>query len=367
MKMKILICAGIFPPDVGGPASYGLNLAMALVARGHEVKVVTYSDKKKVEDYYPFPVVRILRSTFKPWHYFRYLLALLVNGVSANVLYAQDQVSAGYPSLLASRILRKPFLLKVTGDYSWEQAMNRGLTSVLIDEFQKLSEYAPLVQKIRSVQMNVVRQASTVVVPSQYVARLIRGWNVPEEKIRVIYNAVALPAPKDSKAQLRQRYSVGPNEFLIISSGRDVKWKGFAMFREVVDELKKSHPEIRWLVLNDLPQNTLHEYFAAADLYVLNTGYEGLSNTLVEALSAGLPVVTTNVCGNPEVIEHGKTGLLVEYDNREQLKDAIFKMYQDRAMRERFVAAGRQSLGKFSFEQMISETEKLLLETGKGK
>src|SRR3989344_1014064 len=127
--MKILICAGIFPPEVGGPASYARKLALTLSKRGHQVTVVTYSDKKKIDDFYPFPVVRIVRSKFKPWHYLRYLAAILTRGLTADVLYAQDQVSAGYPTYLASKILRKPFVIKVTGDYSWEQALNRDFTT----------------------------------------------------------------------------------------------------------------------------------------------------------------------------------------------------------------------------------------------
>src|SRR3989338_6871573 len=266
--MNILICAGIFPPDVGGPASYGQKLALAMQKRGHQVTVVTYSDKKKVDDYYPFPVIRILRSRFKPWHYLRYFLAIFRHGLGADVLYAQDQVSAVYPTYLASKILRKPFAIKVTGDYSWEQAMNRGFTNVPIDEFQSLKTFTPIIEKIRTVQMKVVKGAKKIVAPSEYLKR--------------------------------------------------------------------------------------------ADLFVLNTGYEGLSNTLVEVLSVGVPIITTNVCGNPEVLENGKNGILVEYNNSEQLKEAIIKVYNDQTLRETFVKNGMQSLEKFSFERMIDETEKFL-------
>ena len=363
--MNILICAGIFPPDVGGPASYGQKLALAMQKRGHQVTVVTYSDKKKVDDYYPFPVIRILRSRFKPWHYLRYFLAIFRHGLGADVLYAQDQVSAGYPTYLASKILRKPFAIKVTGDYSWEQAMNRGFTNVPIDEFQSLKTFTPIIEKIRTVQMKVVKGAKKIVAPSEYLKRLIAGWETAEDKIRVIYNSAGLPEIKESKQELRERYSIAPDEFLIVSAGRDVKWKGFPMLKEVAAELQKSYPKMRLLVFNDIPQKTLHEYFKAADLFVLNTGYEGLSNTLVEVLSVGVPIITTNVCGNPEVLENGKNGLLIDYDNREQLKAAILKIYNDQDLRETFVRNGLQSLEKFSFERMIDQTEKFLTDAVK--
>lgn len=372
--MKILICAGIFPPDVGGPATYSRALALELAKRGHEIAVVSYSDKKKVDDYYPFPVIRILRSQFKPRHYLQYLLAILQHGRKADVFYAQDQVSAGFPAYLASKILGKPFVLKVTGDYSWEQAANRGLTSVLIDEFQTLPSYDPVIARIRKFQMKVIKAAKAVIVPAEYLKRLLMSWSVAEQKIQVIYNAVNLPEISETKEQLREKFSIAPDEFLIVSAGRDVKWKGFGLLREIVAELQSEYPrqkrgspgaaKLRLFILNNVPQKTLHEYFRAADLFVLNTGYEGLSNTLVEALSLGLPVVTTNVCGNPEVLEDSKSGFLVEYNNREQLKQAILKLYQDKGLRENLAEAGRQNLEKFSFTKMINETEQFLISAG---
>ena len=360
-KMNILICAGIFPPDVGGPASYGRQLAEALIARGHKVKVVTYSDKK-LEDYYPFPVIRVTRSDFKPWHYFRYLLAVLRHGFGAEVLYVQDQVSAGYPTYLAGKILRKPLVIKITGDYSWEQATNRGFTNLSVDAFQASPSAAPTIRRIRRVQMRVINSANIVIVPSQYLQNLVAKWGVPRERIKVFYNSVSVPEISESKADLRERFSIAPDEFLIISAGRNVKWKGFDLLREAASELKAAHPKLRLLILSDLPQKTVHEYFKAADLFVLNSGYEGLSNTLVEALSVGVPIVSTSVGGNPEVLESGKNGILIEYNNREQLKNAILKLYQDQGLRDGFVRNGLQAVGKFSFDNMINQTEQCLSE-----
>ena len=104
--MKILICTGIFPPEVGGPATYTRKLAEALVQRGHSVQVVTYSNDKPEGDY-SFAVIRVKRSWFKPWHYFKYYLAVKKYGRDADVLFAQDPVSSGYPTYLANKRLKK--------------------------------------------------------------------------------------------------------------------------------------------------------------------------------------------------------------------------------------------------------------------
>src|SRR3989338_3672222 len=133
--MNILICTGIFPPESGGPATYTAILADALSKRVHSVSVVTYGERP-LSRRYSFPVTMVKRSIFKPLHYFRYFRAARKNGAEADVIYAQDPVSAGYPASLAARSLKKPFVLRVPGDYSWEQAYGRKFTDLPIDDFR---------------------------------------------------------------------------------------------------------------------------------------------------------------------------------------------------------------------------------------
>ena len=172
--MKILICTGIFPPEAGGPATYSKSLAEKLIKRGHEVVVITYvtrisspltgEDKGEGD----FSIVRITRSWFKPWHYYKYFKSVKKHGKDADVLYAQDPVSAGYPALLASKVLKKPFLIKITGDYSWERAMGRKFTGKLIDEFQKLPSYPKPIRKMRNIQIHVAKSPDGVIPPPPY-------------------------------------------------------------------------------------------------------------------------------------------------------------------------------------------------------
>ncbi len=358
--MRILICTGIFPPEVGGPATYSQTLAEALIRRGHKVRVITYST--------PAPssalgggdeqgVTRISRSWFKPRHYFKYFLAAKKYGKDANLIYAQDPVSAGYPSFLAARILKKPFVVKITGDYSWEQAASRGLTLKLIDDFQKLTAYPFWISRMRQIQISVCREAKLIVVPSEYLKRLVAGWGVNPDKIKVIYNAVHIPKLTG--------LTKNANEFLIVSSGRSVPWKGFEVLRETVSALSNSMEldtrKVRLEMLQNMPRAQMLLRLAAADLYVLNTGYEGFAHSVVEAMAVGVPVITTNIGGNPEVIEDGQNGLLVEYNNVRQLKDAILKLYKDEGLRQKLIKNGKATLEKFSLEKMVSETERTLL------
>lgn len=372
--MTILICTGIFPPEIGGPATYSKILAEELSKLGHIVKVITYSDHNPSQPPLAsrggvpplnirggegeLSVIRIQRSRFKPLHYYKYYRAVLKHGRNAGVIYAQGPVSEGYPAYLAAKKLDKPLVVKITGDYSWEQAMNRGLTDKMIDEFQTLKNFPSQIRKMRKIQKLVCDSAEVVITPSEYLKKIVTGWGVNPAKIKVIYNSVERPAIIDQRSAIRDKLGISENTFLIVSSGRDVPWKGFELLREVVVGLKTSNPEVELKILHDSPQQELHEWIASADIYVLNTGYEGLSNTLVEVLHIGTPIITTNVGGNPEIIRDGENGLLVEYNNAQQLKDAILKLCFDKELLNKL--RNNSGLERFDLKEMISKTEEVL-------
>ncbi len=379
--MKILIATGIFPPDVGGPATYSQLLATQLAKRGHEVRVVAYADKNsprpslsKRGDGGEFQLIRIVRSPFKLWRYFQFFRAVKKYGREADVIYAQGPVSEGYPSYLATRVLKKPLVVKVTGDYSWEQAVNRGLTDKLIDEFQTLGRYPRRTRRMRDIQRTVCQHAKIIITPSEYLKKIVVGWGINESKVRVIYNAVEKPELRIEKQELRKKYGIKVSTFLVLSSGRDVPWKGFKLLEKVISELKITYPDIQLKILHKIPRAEFHEWVMAADLYVLNTGYEGLSNTLVEVLHIGTPIITTRVCGNPEIItslpsppHEGGTegglsanGILIDYNNKEQLKQAIELLYSHIELRNRL--GNSAGLEKFNLEYMINKTAQVLIE-----
>src|SRR5207247_8999368 len=89
---------------------------------------------------------------------------------------------------------------------------------------------------------------------------------------------------------------------------------------------------------------------------------EGLSNTLLESMAAGVPVVATTVGGNPEVVQDGRTGLLVPPRDPHALANAIGRLLQDPDLASRCGRAGRQRVAEhFSIDQMVSKTERLYL------
>ncbi|MDO8601240.1 MAG: glycosyltransferase family 4 protein [bacterium] len=319
--MKILFAAGIYPPDIGGPATYVEKLAKEL-----NQPVISYSGRLKK---YPKGLKHLL--------YFLYLLWLAKD---RDVIYAQNVTSAGLPALLVAKILRKRFILKVVGDAAWEQKKNY----------------------LRNIQAYVTKGADQIIVPSQYVKKMVAGWGAQENKITVIYNAVENSSlPNMTKDEAKKK--IGLEGDIILSVGRPVPWKGFDDLRAIMPDLLKENSNFRLVIVGEekkVPHEQMPYYFKAADMFVLNSGYEGLSHVILEAMQAGVPVIASREGGNPELIQDNFNGLLVEYKNREQIKEAILKLWRDKAIQEKFIHNSQEKLKDFTWGNLMQKTLQIL-------
>ena len=113
--------------------------------------------------------------------------------------------------------------------------------------------------------------------------------------------------------------------------------------------------------LGNVPHSEIPMYVRAADIFVLNSEYEGLSHTLLEVLNLGTPIVASGVCGNPEVVEDGVNGLLVDPGDPQTLRNALERLLDDGALGARFVAEGLSRRPRFTREGTFSEVEAVLL------
>ena len=115
--INILMVTGIFPPDIGGPATYVPTMASELVRRGHKVIVLTLSDRLDHDDRsYTFPVHRIRRSLAKPLRFLLTVVRIFREGRSAAVLYVNGLY---LEAVIANCLLCKPMVQKIVGDWAW--------------------------------------------------------------------------------------------------------------------------------------------------------------------------------------------------------------------------------------------------------
>ena len=364
--MKVLVVTGIFPPDIGGPASYVPRIAGALTARGHAVDVVTLADAQTSHESteFPFAVHRIARQTSKPVRMFKAIFRIAALARRADVVFANGLY---IETMVAARIASRPVVAKVVGDTIWERARNEGRPET-IDAFQS----ARLPRKwraLRILQDAYMRGAKRVITPSAYLRRIVTGWGVSAERIDVVYNAVPLASP-DCGA---------PPQFDVVSVGRLVPWKGFAELIDLVAHRKWSlrivgDGPLRAELENqaaaagaqvrfdgDVPQALVAAAIRSGKVFVLNSSYEGLPHIVLEAMAAGVPVIATAAGGTPEVVRDGETGILVPVGSREQLERAVERLLGDDSLRQHMVTGAGALLGeKFSFATMVEDTERVL-------
>ena len=334
--MKILIATGIFPPEIGGPATYVPFIAGELVRRGHAVRVVTYGSRSRGQ--LAYPVTRIPR-IFLPVRYALFCIACVRYGFAADCIFAQDAVSSGIPAGIAAFVLRKRLIIKIVGDFSWEYARNAGLVSDTIDDFERRISYPFLVRVIRFCQTMVCRYAAKVVVPSLYLRGIVAGWGIAMKKIVVVYNAVEIAHYPTLEG--RQRYT-------IFSAGRLVPWKGFDGLIRAFAYTHRAFPSARLVIAGDGPCKDdllavaratgvadavlflgsiapmeMAAWYCRAGCFALFSSYEGFSHVLLEALSYGLPVIASDAGGNAEIIRDGNNGVVVASGDERALAAAL--------------------------------------------
>jgi glycosyltransferase involved in cell wall biosynthesis len=373
--MRILIITGIFPPDIGGPATYVPCIADALSQQGHEVIVVTLSDQLDIPNTdYPFRVVRLARRQHRLWRCWRTVTTLVRLGRDADVLFVNG---LALEAALANCILRKPLVLKVVGDLAWEQATNRGWVQDAFEDFQR-NRYSLKVEMLRSLRTWWTRGAQRIIVPSRYLGRWVSTWSVPLEKLQVVYNAVDLPA-KLSPCPTPLTTSIK-----VVTIGRLVRWKQMDKIIEAVG----CCDGVGLVIIGDGPERErltrlTHElhlddriYFAgqrsaadtlallaACDLFVLNSTYEGLPHTVLEAIALGLPIIATAVGGVPEVVESGNNGQLIAATAPNALKETLARLLAQPLERQHLAEGARRTAKHFLFSRMVEETTAVLAET----
>ena len=309
---------------------------------------------------------------FKPVRYWQYYRLLLKHGSTSEVIYAMGPVNAGLFAMKAAKKLGKKFVVKVVGDYAWEQGQVRGLVRDSIDEFQT-KKYVGKIGRLQKIEREVVHNADCVVVPSKYLAGIVKGWGADEKKIKVIQNAAELKdvqgAPKPG------------TEKWIVSVGRLVPWKGMKTLIEIMPEILEKHSNARLKIIGDGPEmnnlkkcvedlklqetvdllgNLSHEealrYIKSANVFILNSGYEGLSHVLLEVSYFRVPLYASKSGGNVEVVRDDH---LFEYNNKAQIKECVvhaFSLSPEVDFANRDVLLGAE----VSRDMMIEETKTTL-------
>lgn len=383
--MRVLITSPIFPPDLGGPSVYVPSLGRFLVERGHEVKVVAFCSEQNPPGY-PFPVLTIPRGPL-PLRYLRAFFTVLREARGCDVVYVQEHLALLH--VLAARLRGVPVVIRIMVDGAWEIASRKGWTEEDIVTFQGKS-YGWKVGLTRFLQRRWWRWSTHIISCSEFLRQiLVRHHGVPPEKVQRIFNAYHGPDPSSlpqGREEARRALGLPVEGRYVLTICRLMRWKGVD---GILRALARLPADVRLLIAGDgecdaewralarqlgvqdraiflgnVPHQQVLLYIRAADLFVLNSRYEGLSHTLLEVQWIGTPIVASAVCGNPEVVEHERSGLLVDPLDDRQLQAAMQRLLDDPELGQRLVQEGRRSAERFSRERTFSEVEAALARVG---
>jgi glycosyltransferase involved in cell wall biosynthesis len=280
------------------------------------------------------------------------------------------------PDIIQSHNIKSHLFVRLTGlykSYPWI-AFNHGYTAV--DLKDRIYNYAD--------RFSLPRAYRVVAVCGPFGKRLIaRG--VDRERIRIQHNSVKPFVVPNAEAveNVRRKHGIG-EELVVLCAGRLSTEKGQADLLEAVALIAKMPdiPRFRLLLAGDgverqhLEQlsarlgiqekvifaghaSDMRPYYAMASMLVLPSHSEGSPNVVLEALAAGLAVAATAVGGVPEILEEGRTGLMVPPGNSAALANATARLLRDPGLRCRLASVGQE----YVMRSFTAETYRLSLTT----
>jgi glycosyltransferase involved in cell wall biosynthesis len=366
--MRVVFLTGIWPPDIGGPATHGPDFARFLRDRGHAVHVVTMGDSEPSDR--PVPVDSIARG--RPF-VVRYPL-VAVKGFrrarSADVVYATATYAAA-----AVAAAHRPLVAKLVSDPAFERARRYGLFTGTLEQFQRVGcRRATALKRARTAAL---RRARRIVVPSRYLAALAAGWGLDTHRIEVLVNPA--PPPQHVEAE-----SLDARTFVFV--GRLTEQKALTVALEALHDVESAQlvligdgPERERLArraaelgvggrlrfAGALPREQVLRHLAGACAALLPSAWENSPHAVVEALSVGTPVVATAVGGVPEIVRDGENGLLVPPNDAPALAQAMRRVLEDDGLRDRLAAGAVPSVATIGREEIYGRLEAILAEAAR--
>jgi glycosyltransferase involved in cell wall biosynthesis len=330
--MKILLTSGIYPPDIGGPASYVPKIARAFREKGYETTIVSLRPLLRGVDHQEVNTVLIKRG-FLPMRVIKTAIQIIFEAFTANRIFSNGLY---LETAIAVRITRTSSVAKIVGDPLWERKRNNGETSLSINDFQ--TSHLKLLDRCnRLIYLWSFNSFSVLTCPSEELATIIRGWGV-KPKVVVIPNGVEIPAliPTEKK-------------FDLAYVGRLVKWKNVDLVIKLSADLGLSAaiigsgPELSFLeelaislnancvFLGDQQKESIDQILKESKIFILLSQYEGLSFALLEAMAAGIVPIVSDAKGNLDVVTDEYNAVVAPLSNLQALPNRVKALLNDKS------------------------------------
>lgn len=356
-------------PLIGGPERQLTALAPALAARGVDIHVITRRtpDLASFETIAGVSVHRLPALGTRVTRSITFTLAAVrrIARLRADLIHAHDLYSPATIALLAKRLRNTPVVVKVPrgGDLG---SINRLISREL--GRQRMAWLRREVDAFITISRDIDRELDAIGVPSDRRAAIPNG----------VDSTRFTPLSRPERVRLRQTLDLPPDGLVTIFTGRLATEKGLDDLLTAWSAVRSSHSGALLLLVGSGDQRrTLEDragegvrfagsvldvapYLQAADLFVLPSVAEGLSNSLLEAMSTGLPCLATAVGGTPDLIDHGRNGWLVPPGEPTHLRQAILGLLANAELRRKLGRRARQHVEtQYSLSRIADEMHEL--------
>ncbi len=321
--MRVLVTVGIFPPDIGGPATFVPKIAKYFQDElNYEIEILTLSDNKNSNIKDDFSVKRIDRNLPIIYRWLKTIFTIYKLGKNKDLIFVNG---LGTEATIANIFLKKKIIRKIVGDPVWERAYSKAKISESFDEFQ-VKNYGFSISLQKKVRSFSIKKTDIVVTPSQHLKNFILNLGF-KNKIEIINNGVLIP---------EENTNIFTNDQINITIvSRLVSHKNIEKIIKAISDLNSplinlniigDGPELNQLQKITLESNNkdniifhgklnrdeIDHIFLNSDIYIQASNYEGLPHSLLEAMSYGIPVLCTPVGECKEILGNEDRGYILD-------------------------------------------------------
>ena len=321
--MRVLVTVGIFPPDIGGPATFVPKIAKYFQDElNYEIEILTLSDNKNSNINDDFSVKRIDRNLPIIYRWLKTIFTIYKLGKNKDLIFVNG---LGTEATIANIFLKKKIIRKIVGDPVWERAYSKAKISESFDEFQ-VKNYGFSISLQKKVRSFSIKKSDIVVTPSQHLKNFILNLGF-KNKIEIINNGVFIP---------EENTNIFTNDQINITIvSRLVSHKNIKKIIRAISDLNDpliylniigDGPELNQLQKISLESNNkdniifhgklnrddINHIFLKSDIYIQASNYEGLPHSLLEAMSYGIPVLCTPVGECKEILGNEDRGYILD-------------------------------------------------------
>ncbi|MDI6760030.1 MAG: glycosyltransferase family 4 protein [Candidatus Brocadiaceae bacterium] len=381
--MKVCLISSMYPPRISGPSTQTRHFALFLKELGVTPIVVTFGERDEVsydegiKVYYLHsheepvigPFLQYINAFFRLWKIFGH--------EGPNVVHHQTGVD--YLSVISGFLAKRmgiPSIIKYAGDLVWERLSPNSSNSLTYEEIFSSSLEARFLTLLERFTLNNF----TIIwaISSFQKKSLTDIHNIPEEKIVSLPNSICLDGIK-TRESIKDNTN-NNNSFEILTVCRFAKWKRIDNAILALSKLENNNIKLRIIggensVLEQELRNLakslglsqrvifsgsispteIGSHFSKSNIFLLPTAHEPCAIVLIEAMAAGLPIVTTNVGGNPDLVTDGQEGFLVEPGDVDGMARKLQFFIENPELRLRAGRLGTEKAERYSLKKNIHQ------------